>query len=920
MLDTRLLEFVILIFIVIAMIVAIRYKGTYTKLNKGVQEYLVLIDEARKEYITHPFPLEINQKYSEHYMFFRHVVFASKRNKLRKFLEIYRNLEDFRKLWNSEFIKTELNKYSAFFDDINGKCLDEQQRIAIVTDEINNLVIAGAGSGKTLTIVGKVKYLVNIKGIDPSKILLISFTRKSAQELRERTSSRDGIEIDAMTFHKLGLNIISWANKRPDVLDNIGIFLHKYFHETVYNDNSQLFHLITFFAIYLNIPHDIEKYKSLGDYYNAQKNLEIRTLKDQLKLEELVEHLKIGQQREKITIKGENVKSIEEAIIANYLFLHDIEYIYEDLYPYETSDQYRKSYRPDFFLPKYNIYIEHFGITKNQRAPWLSPIEERKYIEDMHWKQALHKKNGTSLLETYSYYNSDGILIEKLQEKLIENGVSIGSVEIIEVYKRLTAKNERCFDDFIELISAFICLFKSRDFDIKDFERIRIEAKSKTSNPFMRNRACVFLDLVQPIYLRYQEFLANNQAIDFNDMISLATEVVKDKGFYKELTHIIIDEYQDISFSRFNLIKAIREATNAKIMCVGDDWQSIYRFAGSDISLFTQFRNYFGYSELMRIEKIYRNSQELSDIAASFIMQNDQQLKKKLISDKHQTSPVRIFYYSSLLEGLIKVIEEIANFQKGVSSILLVGRNNSDINFLSDKESKEEILEEKQNLVLKRTKDEVRIIHPKFPELKISFLTAHRAKGLEADNVILINTKNDICGFPNRIVGDPLISLVLANDEEYEFSEERRLFYVAITRTQNLTYILTPMSNPSIFITELIEKNGVVPVNDSDYPLRNNPLCPRCKTGRLLIRNSATTGEEFLGCSNYPQCKYHIKQIDVMENQIVCSKCGGYMVKRNGPTNQFYGCTNYPNCDNTLEINTKENSYLKTSNKRLLMK
>lgn len=901
MLYTILLGIAILIFIVLKAVNS--YKGIYTKLYQEVQEYLDLVYKAKMEYIIQPFPITVNLKYQKHFKFFERKIVTPKAKKLKEFLDIYKNLDEYRKLWNSEFIKNELEQNRTFFDDVNGRKLDEQQRIAIVTDEINNLIIAGAGSGKTLTIVGKVNYLVQKRGIDPKKILLISFTRKSTQELKERTS-KNGIETDALTFHKLGLQIISWANKRPDVLDRMDTFLHEYFRDTIYESKTQLFQLITFFAIYLNIPQDIANYKNLGDYYNAQKNLKIQTLKDQLQIEEIVAESQIGLQREKKTLKSENVKSVEEAIIANYLFLHDIEYIYEDLYPYETLDQYRKSYRPDFFLPEYNIYIEHFGVTKSLKAPWLSPVEEKKYIDDMLWKQEFHKKNGTTLIETYSYYNSDGILIEKLQEKLIEHGVKIGNVEITEVFKRLIEKNDRCFDDFIELVSTFLCLFKSKNYDIKDFERIRTETKSNISNQFMRNRALVFIDLVEQIYSRYQEFLAKNHAIDFNDMINLATEIVKDKGFYRELTHIIIDEYQDVSFSRFNLVKAIREATNAKVVCVGDDWQSIYRFAGSDISLFTQFQDYFGYSELMRIENVYRNSQELSDIAASFIMQNDQQLEKKLVSDKHQTYPIRISYYNSLLEGLNNVIEEIAGFQSDVSSILLVGRNNADINFLSSDESIEGKLKKNQCFTLKRTKDEVKITHLKYPKLKINFLTAHRAKGLEADNVILINAKNDICGFPNRIVGDPLISLVLANNDKYEFSEERRLFYVAITRTRNLTYILAPISNPSIFINELIEKNHVFPMNDSDNPLLKAPLCPRCKTGRLVIRNSVSTGVKFLGCSNYPQCEYHIKQIDVMDNQIVCMKCGGFMVKRNGPQSQFYGCTNYPNCTNTLEIDT----------------
>ena len=172
------------------------------------------------------------------------------------------------------------------------------------------------------------------------------------------------------------------------------------------------------------------------------------------------------------------------------------------------------------------------------------------------------------------------------------------------------------------------------------------------------------------------------------------------------------------------------------------------------------------------------------------------------------------------------------------------------------------------------------------------------------DNVIILNMRNSLLGFPNKISDDPVLSLVLQNKDEFEFAEERRLFYVAITRTKNKTYLIAPDKQYSLFLEDLkkITKLNIYMNKDEDS-ITSNPNCPKCQKGYLIIREN--NGKTFLGCSNFPYCDYKLKDVDVLQTNIKCSRCGGYMVKRSGKYGEFLGCSNFPYCTNTVDKNQK---------------
>ena len=309
------------------------------------------------------------------------------------------------------------------------------------------------------------------------------------------------------------------------------------------------------------------------------------------------------------------------------------------------------------------------------------------------------------------------------------------------------------------LITTFINLFKTNNYNLDYFLKMK---KHKD-----------IISIIIDIYYLYEEELKSTKSIDFNDMIVQATNYVKNNDI-KSYKYIIVDEYQDTSYVRYLFLKEIINKTKAKIICVGDDYQSIYRFNGCDLNMFLNFKKYFGYTKTLKINNTYRNSQELINVAGSFIMKNKRQLYKKLKSNKHIDKPIKIIYGNNLRKSIDKILDSHKN-------ILILGRNNFDINKYFKIDSNGYIKE------------------------NIRYLTIHASKGLEEECVVIINLRDDVLGIPNKIKDDKVLKYVTKNKDIYPFEEERRLFYVGLTRTKSDVYLLVDKKNPSIFVKELIK-------------------------------------------------------------------------------------------------------------------
>ncbi len=911
----------------------IEMKNIQNSFLDDINEFLNEIKKLKENYIRNSHIKELESKYNDN--IHRTLLSISEEYLLdesKEFIKQWKEFENGFKSYNKSYIENELKKSDDLFSDINGKSLDYQQRYASVMDEDNNLIIAGAGSGKTLTIEGKVTYLIKEKNIKPNEILLLTFTKAAAGEMEERINNSLQLNIFVSTFHALGLNFIR-RFKDDDVEEYPVNIIERYFRESTKDENIAK-NLMEFFSLYLNFPKDYSKYETIEEYLLNNTPSSYQTLKGMINLEsEKLENNKIEhpdeyfEEDKRITYKGENVKSIEELLIANFLFINGIEYEYEKRY-YDKFKNFNR-YNPDFCIKTSTgkeIYLEHFAIDKNGETPsFFSKIESKKYKMYINKKRKLHKDNGTKLIETYSYYQFEGILLDKLNDLLIKNDIKFNPLSNEEILSHLNLiKNRFEFKKSIKIFSTFLSLFKSNNYNIDTLNEFKKES-SKNHNPSISKRENLFFKIFEPLYLYYQNELKMSEKIDFDDMINLAIKAVPDIDInYK---HIIIDEYQDTTYSKYKLVKEIRDKTNASLTVVGDDWQSIYRFLGSDISLFTDFENFFGTTEKMKIEKTYRNTQELIDIAGKFVMKNPKQIPKYLKSNnliqkssinpeetniEYKKNPILIFGYSNDKDkALIKSLKIIYDDYKKL--VMLLGRNKNDAIFIEESDYFE--IDDKKHY------QDYRKVHSKlFPNFEIRFYTVHKSKGLEADEVIIVNNENATLGFPNQIGDDDeILRYVLTKPDDFLHSEERRLFYVALTRTKNHCILLTDIMNHSTFVNEFKELG----VYYEEFEALDKVNCPKCKTGLIKIKEGKIKEgfkEQYLKCTNNPPCDFTDKLIEnkqIIKKKIKCPICGSFMVKRmNRKTKEpFLGCLGFPYCRKTQKI-----SYLEKTIKKSMIK
>lgn len=931
-------------------------------LNSVVKKFAKIGDYAPDNYFSHNWKQKLLlwhknaiskvKKFKEDYAEY---ISSEDEKFFEKFYNKPETFETDTKQANERYINQELKDNSDLFDDLDGKSLDSQQREAIVVDEDAVKVIAGAGSGKTFTIQGKVKYLTEKRDVDPSEILAISFSNASVDDLKERIAE----PIDIKTFHKVGKDILTQYNQysRPDT-SALKRIIKRYLTKKALKNEDISKKLIEFFSFYINVPPSDDDIKYEGDLLDWQEGVDFSTLKRRFK----------NKQRE--TLNNEIVRSYEELYIANFLFIYGIKYTYEKIYSYpnknferefnkfkeflfsfneEIPDELKnditkellnltdifeeyeiKDYLPDFYLDDYNIYIEHFGLNRNCENHLIGGKSSEEYVKEMEWKRKVHKKYGTTLIETFSYYQSENRLLTRLAEKLQAQGVEFNEIDYREVYRILLEnKTIKEWEDFIVLLKTFIELFKGNNYDETKFKEF-YDYVGGLKDSFSKDRTIAFLKIVEEIYNDYEAYLLKIKKIDFNDMINKASDCIVKNGLDLPYKYIIVDEYQDTSFTRYNLLRNICDSIGAKIMVVGDDWQSIYSFSGCDVNIFTKFDNFFDVCETRYIEKTYRNSQQLIDASSNFVMKNPNQTRKELKSSKSLKYPIKLVNFDNDFDEILKfelIIKNIINQSTFKNKkILILGRNNKDIfnllkNFNVENEygkRKFEILGDEDKL---RRNKFVKIVYRESPDVNIEYRTVHQSKGLECDNVILINLKNWKAGFPNKMVDDPVLNFVKRNGDSFSYAEERRLFYVALTRTKNNVYLLAPYFKSSVFVQELktdanvellnLEHNRLetlknIEKNGERYVIPTKLKCPVCKTGVVLLESFWNKGKlnRVLKCSHnmappFNRCNweggYYGSELEDLDDIEYCPSCDGILIKRyrHSDGHPFLGCTNF---------------------------
>lgn len=685
--------------------------------------------------------------------------------------------------------------------------LDEDQMKAVLCDDSAVLILAGAGTGKTTTMVAKVKYLVDIKKINPNDILVISYTRKAVDELRDIINEKFQIPTKVTTFHSLAYQFVRelFRNRKCEVVDYN--FREKVFYDYI-NDlfktkristlveafNKDTLSDIPFFYGKYFLNHYME-YSDYDQFFESYRNYKIEEAR-KIGFEKIVEDWissRYKSDKEILTLKGDYVKSVGEAVIANYLFRRGIVYRYEKIYKDLMED--RKIYKPDFTIEvgQITIYLEYFG------------MNDLTYNEMKRKKIEYHQRNHNHFI----YIDKMPVdhIEEVLEEKLSKYPIVYQDLSMEEVYSYILNHNrlsqifplKNLFFDAISEIKENVGRDYYQDIIEREIDSLPINEKKYSILQY---------HFIQDFYLYYSKRLYRTDiyTFDFSDLLYYVNKYIVDKRYLNGISkyqYIIIDEYQDISDGEYHFARNTANRCSSKIFAVGDDWQSIYSFRGSNISYITEFQHYFLNPTILSIRKTYRNSQELVDIAGQFIKKNPNQIDKDLISYKHLNHPVHFMMFddrvgnfidSSIeytkLKQLILMIHEV----EPTHSILILGRNNRMIQdcFRYDNSFKEEI--------------GTKITILDVSNLELDGMTIHKSKGLTYDEVILIGMNQK---FPNSTHHDFWITSLFKPklfEEGISYPEERRLFYVALTRTRNNVFIMTNknIEHRSPFVDELM--------------------------------------------------------------------------------------------------------------------
>jgi DNA helicase-4 len=722
---------------------------------------------------------------------------------------------------NEVHFKTELVECHDFLEKVEKTRLTDEQAKSVICFDNRVMSIAAAGSGKTSTMVAKAGYALHRKITSADKILMLAFNSRAAEELQERANERlaqFGVPtgtVKAQTFHGFGLSVIGRATgKKP----SLASWVEKK------KELEKLAELID------TLKDSDATFRTQWDLFRLVLGREVPAV-DEGNAKPIEKDAKTKPPKF-FTLKGEFVRSHGERMIADWLFYNGVEYEYEKKYEHDTATETHRQYAPDFYYPRAKLYHEHWALDGKGNPP----KDFKGYREGMLWKQQLHKQYGTALIETTTAGIHNGSAFATLQAALEKAGAVLDPNPDREVPGRKPIANEV----LVKRFRTFLSHAKSNCYSDSDLYA-RLKERGGKSLLF---RHAMFLDLFVKVRAAWQSALKQEGTIDFDDMLNLSAEHIEAGRWTSPYDLVMVDEFQDASNSRARLVSALVKQPGKFLFAVGDDWQSINRFAGADLSVITDFERRFGKGQVLRLTRTFRCSQELCNISSQFVLKNKAQLSKPVNSETKAYAPtleVRLADNEKSLEPGIRAFlddlcEQIKAGQidparKGKISVFALGRYNQDENYLPS--------DYKQR-------------YGKHIDLK--FVTVHRSKGLEADYVIMPRVAKGRFSVPSTIEDDPVFSLAMPNAETYESAEERRLFYVALTRARRSVTIFSEKGNLSSFVTELIHDLKITPLDTSGAPVELR-VCPGCKEGSM--KTKVGDKSDFSWCSRYPQCEYN---------------------------------------------------------------
>lgn len=727
-------------------------------------------------------------------------------------LKMWQNgVADYVRGTNQLQLAKELEESREFFRKVEKTPLTDEQATAVICFDERVLLVASAGSGKTSTMVAKAGYALKKGYFTPEEVLLLAFNSDAAQELGVRVRQRleplglPAGRVQAMTFHAFGLVIIGAATgKKPSLAP--------------WAESGQDL---------AALQEMVDALKDADPSFRAEWDL-FRLVfgKDLPKFGK--EHLqpeawnRASGQAGFWTLNNEVVKSRGEQFIANWLFYNGVEYVYEGPYEADTADASHRQYRPDFFIPAARAYLEHWAIDADGKPP----AAFADYEKGMAWKRSVHKANQTTLLETTMADLWSGKAFDYLTSSLERLGVKLDPNPDREVPGRKPIENPR----LVRTFRTFLTHAKSNRMSL---EKLRQRAASGAAGDF-RYRHEMFLRLFDKLWAAWDARLRTEKCIDFDDMLNFAADCIEQGQWQSPYRLIMVDEFQDASQARARMLAALVQGPRRYLFAVGDDWQSINRFAGADLAVMTDFEARFGLGTTLRLETTFRCSKSLCELSSNFIQQNPKQLRKTVRAMSEAASePIRIVRVAdqvtiaSAVQASLDGIAASLGRPGKRARVLVLGRYNKDRAYVPASYD--------------------------VSKLEVDFITVHSSKGLEADYVILPRVTSEALGFPSGVADDPVLQLAMPSEDSYEYAEERRLFYVALTRARLGVTLITLEGRESPFIMELVSSGGIE-ICDANGGLVQSEVCPKCGQGFLMQRKGRYG--EFYGCSTFPRCNF----------------------------------------------------------------
>lgn len=721
------------------------------------------------------------------------------------------NLRDLVDRTNNEILQAELVAQRHFFDTIERSPLTNEQARAVVCFDNRVHVVAAAGSGKTSVMVARSGYAIHRGFVPADRILLLAFNRAAAAELQERIESRltaagiDPAGLRASTFHAFGLETIGKATgKKPRLAPWLdggqdSVMVQRIVDEL--RDSSPTFRYKwdLYRLLFAGAPTRVEA----GDpdaYDTASSRTGFRTF------------------------KGEVVKSEGERLIANWLYLNGVDYLYEAPYSIDVADATHSQYRPDFYYPSIQTWHEHWGVDRNGTPP----AAFSGYAESMKWKQDLHYEHGTPLIETTWGDVMFGSGLDDLAQQLTGRGIVLDWNPDRPIAGMQPTKHAT----LAQLVRTFMAHVKSNSLTSEELSN-RLGGNRRHLAGY---RTQLFLDVYWPVHAEWDRRLSAGNYVDFEDMMVVAADCLESGVVDQPYDLVMVDEFQDASQARARLVRGLVKEPGKYLLAVGDDWQSINRFAGADISAMTEFSRWFGDGPELQLTATFRCPQSICDVASAFVSKNPRQLDKTVRSTQTEPGPLVTLVRSK--DPKAAVAKYLTALSADVTAGQVAPNHHGPLTVL----------------VLGRYKFDRDILPPHLPpNLDITFRTAHGSKGLEADYVIVPRLAAGTYGFPSNIADDPVLDLAMSDPDDYPHAEERRLLYVALTRARRHVTLIAQEGRESPFFVELIEGKHIEVVDDDGDAVAGVSVCSRCKQGTMVPRVSKYG--PFYGCSTFPACK-----------------------------------------------------------------